>query len=132
MKFSQRLKFFGFGFVIGAIILIYILTQRKCRGMNQMKVDELASQQMRLSDKVKCKKNALGLNDTTFIYAFKHFRVNYAASDIHKKPCGIYRLETTQPDSTKFNVTVCDCDTISIIDDLDLLPSVKAICDSIK
>jgi hypothetical protein len=133
MTFKQRLKFYGFGFVLGAIILVMILSKKKCRGMNEMKVVELVSQTRIVSPKAQCKLKALGLSgDTAFIYAMKNFRVNYALSDIHRKPCGIYKLEPQNPDSAMFNITICDCDTVSTIDDIDVFPKYKVNCDTVK
>ncbi|MBC7864903.1 MAG: hypothetical protein IAF38_18150 [Bacteroidia bacterium] len=129
MEFKQRLKFYGVGFVIGLIILIYIT---KCKSTNHMKVDELASQYKVFSKKAVCKLKGLGLNDTTFIKELAKYRVNYAKSEIHAKPCGIFVLEPMKPDSAMFNLTVCDCDTFSVIKDIDVFPKYKTNCDSVS
>ena len=134
VTFKQRLKYYSFGFVIGAIILVIILNKRGCRGLTEMKVVELISQKRILSPNAKCKLGALGLlGDTAFVFEMKKYRVNYTLSDIHKKPCGIYRLVplANKIDSTKFNITICDCDTVSIINDVDLFTNYKVNCDSV-
>jgi hypothetical protein len=135
MTFLQRLKFYGAGFVIGMIILIYILGQKGCRGTNEMKVVELASQKKIYSEKARCKLKALGLNDSTIddeLMKMK-YRVVYEKSDIHLKPCGIYRLESQKPDSARFHLTVCDCDTVSEIKDIEIFAKyITTNCDSLK
>jgi hypothetical protein len=129
----RRFKFFGFGFVIGMIILIYIIGKKGCRSVNHMKVDELVSQYTAWSPKAKCKRDALGLdNDTAYFKTMARYRVNYAKSDVHAEPCGIYRLEHLNKDSAKFEITICDCDTTSKIDDIDIFGKYKVNCDTVK
>lgn len=133
MNFLTRLKFYGFGFVIGLIILMVIMSKKGCRSVNHMKVDELISQYTEWSPKAKCKRTALGLDvDTVYFKTMSKYRVNYAKSDVHKEPCGIYRLEPLNPDSAKFEITICDCDTTSKIDDIDIFPKYNINCDTAK
>jgi hypothetical protein len=134
MDFLRRLKFFGFGFVLGMIILLYVLGRRGCKSINHMKVDELISQYTIWSDKAKCKREALGLSaDTTYYKTLTKMRVNYNKSDVRATPCGIYRLEPIHRDSIPFELTICDCDTISRIDDIDIFnPKIITDCDTLK
>lgn len=133
MTFIQRLKLYGAGFVLGMIILLYILGQKGCRSTNHMKVDELVSQYTIWSPKAQCQREALGLDKDTFYYkVMAGYRVNYSKSEVHKDPCGIYRLEPLKRDSARFDITICDCDTISKIDIIDVYPGIKLPCDSIN
>ena len=133
MDFTRRIKLFGFGFIIGMIILLYIFGKRGCKGINHMKVDELISQYTVWSPKAECKRKALGLEvDTVFYKVMSRYRVNYEKSKVRAEPCGIYRLEPIHKDSAKFELTVCDCDTISKIDDIDVFERFNVNCDSVK
>ncbi|MFN5459221.1 MAG: hypothetical protein ACK5AY_04870 [Bacteroidota bacterium] len=132
MDFTRRIKLFGFGFIIGMIILLYIFGKRGCKGVNHMKVDELISQYTIWSPKAQCKRKALGIEvDTVYFKTMSRFRVNYDKSDVRAEPCGIYRLEPMNRDSGKFEITICDCDTVSRIDDIDLFVKNNS-CDSIS
>lgn len=133
MEFTRRIKLFGFGFILGMIILLYIFGKRGCRSVNHMKVDELISQYTIWSPKAKCKRDALGLSvDSLYFKHMSRFRVNYEKSNIRAEPCGIYRLEHMNADSARFELTICDCDTISKIDDIDLLKSSHSACDTVS
>jgi hypothetical protein len=133
MDLLRRLKFFGFGFVLGMIILLYILGRRGCKSVNHMKVDELISQYTIWSPKAKCKKKLLGLeNDSTYYKTMSKLRVNYSTSDVRGIPCGIYNLEPIHRDSLKFEITIFDCDTISKIDDIHIYDkAMNCSCDSL-
>jgi hypothetical protein len=131
--FFKRLKFFGFGFVIGMIILMVILSKRGCRSVNHMKVDELISQHTEWTPIAKCKREALGMKEDTMYYkVMSRYRVNYSKSDVRAQPCGYYRLEPVNRDSAKFEITIYDCDTISKIIDIDIFSQYKTGCDSLK
>lgn len=133
MDFLRRIKLFGFGFVIGMIILLYILGKRGCRSVNHMKVDELISQYTVWSPKADCKRKALGLTvDTIFYKVMSRYRVNYEKSNVRAEPCGIYRLEPMNRDSAKFELTICDCDTISKVDDISIFNQYSVNCDSVR
>ena len=98
-----------------------------------MKVDELISQYTVWSPKAKCKRKALGIDeDTIYFKTMSTYRVNYDKSDVRAEPCGIYRLEPMNRDSGKFEMTICDCDTISRVDDIDIYIKAKSGCDSVK
>lgn len=133
MDLLRRIKFFGFGFVLGMIILMYILGRRGCKSVNHMKVDELISQYTIWSSKAKCKRKLLGLeNDSIYFKTMTKLRVNYSNTDVRATPCGIYKLEPINRDSIKFELTIFDCDTISKIDDIRIYDnSLNCRCDSL-
>ena len=98
-----------------------------------MKVDELISQYTVWSPKADCKRKALGLTvDTIFYKVMSRYRVNYEKSNVRAEPCGIYRLEPMNRDSAKFELTICDCDTISKVDDISIFNQYSVNCDSVR
>lgn len=119
MPFKTRLKFYGFGFIIGLTILISILNKKGCVGLNERKAQELALQVWKISDAQRCKLNCLGLTtDTLFMKAVRDCYVNYDKSEVHAEPCGTYVLESGKGAVTSFTLLVADCKNTSELQDI--------------
>ena len=61
MTFIRRLKLFGFGFVLGLILVYFIFGQRRCTGNSVLKIQELNFQTYVYSD--------------SFQYAMRYFNL---------------------------------------------------------
>ncbi len=119
MPFKQRLKFYGFGFALGLVILISILNKKGCAGLNERKAQELALQVWKISDAQRCKLNCIGLTtDTLFMKAVRDCYVNYDKSEIHADPCGTYVLEGGKGAVATFTLLVADCQNTSELQDI--------------
>lgn len=119
MPFKTRLKFYGFGFVLGLVILISILNKKGCAGLNERKAQELALQIWDISPQLRCKLNCLGLTtDTLFIKAVRDCYVNYGKSEVHAEPCGTYVLESAKGVAPSFTLLVADCKNTSQLQDV--------------
>ncbi len=120
MTFAHRLKLYGFGFLIGVLILSIILKGKKCSSPNQLKMEELKLQYMVFSDKAKCQLTCLGLTEQAFKTELNKCRVNYDMTDIQAKPCGKYFVEGIKKQELKFSVLFEDCDTLSKVIELNI------------
>lgn len=130
MSFSYRVKLYIFGFLLGLLILMFILKGKKCSGVNEMKLIEITDQTMILSEKVKCKLKFLNIHpDSLRTVLQTNYRINYDKSEVHATPCGKYFIEGLKPDAP-FSFVMNDCDTISRIDEIQL--KAPCLCDTIK
>ena len=122
MTFKQRLKFYFIGFALGLAILAIILNKKGgCAGgsLSERKMNELLTQTWKISDKMHCKLNCIGLNnDTLFFAALKTCKVNYDRSNPRNEPCGTYVIESPTGNSISFTLLVSDCKTVSEILDI--------------
>lgn len=150
MKFLRRLKFYGFGFGMGLLIVYAMFGTRSCVSPNEQKMQELVYQEFRFSPLAKCKLKCIYGNaefsqkqlshaaDSEFIKRaglllkidLRHFEVNYDVSSVHKEPCGEYYLEPKKEFAAehKFKMIINDCDTISKIDDISTAASITCSC----
>lgn len=120
MDFLRRLKFYGFGFGLGLMIVYAMFGTRSCTTANEMKIQELTYQQLNLSDKALCKLKALRKNGPLLKLELKQFMVDYDKSEVHQEPCGMYYLVPKEEYAANYNyrLVMYDCDTISRVDDI--------------
>lgn len=130
MKFLQRLKFYGFGFGLGLLIVFAMFGTRSCVTPNEQKMQELVYQQFKLSDKAACKLKCIMKNEMLLKIELRHFEVNYDVSSIHKEPCGEYYIQPKKEFESQYNykLIINDCDTISKIDDISIPATVTCNC----
>lgn len=130
MNFLKRLKFYGFGFGLGLMIVFAMFGTRSCVTPNQQKMQELVFQHFDLSEKVKCKLKCLMKNEQLLKIELRHFEVNYDLSSVRKEPCGEYFIQPKKDFSSayNYNLVMYDCDTITRIDDLNIIGTNSCTC----
>lgn len=133
MSFWQRLRFFLIGFIPGCIILFFIVSKKGCTSPNELKMLELQHQYLQIGEKAKCKLKCLVLTEQGFQVNMRNFEVNYDISEVHKKPYGLYYLQSIDDKEPRYEMIVEDKDTVSYVNDIKLLkPIVNCNCDTIK
>jgi hypothetical protein len=130
MTFLRRLGLYGFGFVMGLMIVLAMFGTRSCVMPAEIKLMELQQQTFRLSDLAKCKMRCLRKNEMLMKLELKQFEINYDVSNIHKEPCGEYYLQPAEKYKSSYNykVLIRDCDTISRIDDIQITSGPDCNC----
>ncbi len=130
MKFYSRLKLYGLGFGIGLLMVYALFGTRSCTTPNEIKMQELVFQKFVLSPKAECKLKCLKKNELLLKVELRHFEVNYDASSIHKEPCGEYYIEAKKEFKLEhpYTLVIRDCDTISKIDDIQILSNANCNC----
>ncbi|PBQ33434.1 hypothetical protein CNR22_17165 [Sphingobacteriaceae bacterium] len=120
MTFLGRLKFYGIGFGIGLLMVFAIFGQRSCTTPNEVRMEQLVSQSMNLSEKAQCKLKCLRKNEALLKVELRHFEINYDLSNIHKEPCGEYYIQPKKGYDSLYNykLLMYDCDTITRIYDI--------------
>lgn len=128
MNFWKRLRFYGIGFGMGLLIVYAMFGNRSCASPNEIKMRELAFQYFRLSDKAKCKMKCLTMNEQVLKIYLRHFEINYDLSDVRKVPCGSYFVQPKKDhvNDYNFNLIMNDCDTITQIDDINILKAMPS------
>ncbi len=133
MNFFQRFRFFLIGFIPGCIILFFIVRKNGCTSPNELKMLEIQYQTLSLGKKALCKLNCLSLTEAAFKLKIKEFEVNYDLSDVHKKPYGLYYLQTLDHKEDRFEFVVEDKDTVTYVNDIKLTDaSLICNCDTVK
>ncbi len=116
MNFWQRLKFYGFGFLLGILVLMIILRNKKCSSPHELKMQELYTQTITYDSTIACKLKCLKLEDRkVLIEALKKCKVNYDMSDIHATPFGKYYIDGQNTKEIKYTLVIADEDTLSHI-----------------
>jgi hypothetical protein len=130
MTFKQRLKFYGFGFLLGIMLVYGMFGTRSCTTPNEIRMEQLVFQQFKLSDVAKCKLKCLHKNEALLKIELRHFEINYDISAIHKKPCGEYYIQPKKDYAAQYNynLVIYDCDTISTINDIKVIGSNSCTC----
>lgn len=130
MNFIKRLKFYGFGFGLGLLIVFSMFGTRSCVSPNEQKMQELVFQNFKLSDKANCKLKCIMKNEMLLKIELRHFEVNYDLSNVHKEPCGEYYIQPKKEFGDKYNykLIINDCDTISKVDDISIPATYTCNC----
>lgn len=123
MNFLGRLKFYGFGFGLGLLIVFAMFGTRSCTTPNEMKMQELVFQHFILSEQAACKLKCLKMNEALLKIELRNFEVNYDVSQPRKEPCGEYFIQPKQKvaGQYRFELVINDCDTITRINDISIL-----------
>jgi hypothetical protein len=130
MNFLKRLKFYGFGFGLGLLIVYVMFGTRSCVTPNEQKMQELVFQHLSLSEKAHCKLKCLMKNEQLLKIELRHFEVNYDLSTVRKEPCGEYFIQPKEEFVSKYNykLVAYDCDTITRIDDISIINTNSCSC----
>lgn len=130
MTFLGRLKFYGFGFGLGIMIVYAMFGTRSCTSPNEMKMEELVFQHFKLSEKAQCKLNCLRKNELLLKIELRNFEVNYDLSSPRKTPCGEYFIQPKKEHASEYNykMVMMDCDTITTINDISITSPITCTC----
>ncbi len=130
MNFLKRLKFYGFGFGLGLLIVFSMFGTRSCVSPNEQKMQELVFQNFKLSDKANWKLKCIMKNEMLLKIELRHFEVNYDLSNVHKEPCGEYYIQPKKEFADQYNykLIINDCDTISKVDDISIPATYTCNC----
>lgn len=130
MNFKQRLKYYAFGLLLGIMVVYGMFGTRSCTTPNEVKMQQLVFQYFEFSDKAKCKLKCMHKNEALLKMELRHFEVNYDLTSVHKEPCGEYFIQPKQQyDSLyNYNLVIYDCDTISRINDINIVSGNTCTC----
>lgn len=126
MTLFDRVKFYGFGFVLGILVLSMLLN-KKCSNSfgflnpKKMKMEELQKQIFKVRPMAKCQLTQLKMTEQDLKIVFEKSKINYDRSDMTAKPHGIYIVEGSLNDGKKMTCRVIDNDATSEITDITVI-----------
>jgi hypothetical protein len=126
--FFRRLKFYIFGFLIGALAVNILFKGKACRMPATIKLEELNAQRIEYSERALCKMKCVNMNDNEIKELLKKGSINYNESDTHASPCPTYSIEEVNSNKQKIRIVIADCDTISKIMNITNLTTGKDSC----
>ena len=109
----RRFKFYGFGFLLGILLVSILFKGRGCKMPGSVKLDELAAQKLELTDHATCRMECRSITLEEIKAVLKSGKINYDKSNVHEKPYGTYAVEGNSADGQQLRIVIADCDTIS-------------------
>lgn len=122
MTFIRRLKLFGFGFLLGLIIVYFLFGQRRCTGNSVLKIQELQFQTYTYSDSFRFTLQQFKIDSSLFMQHLNWFQVDFKHSQVHAKPYSIYMLIPDSTGSKNYTLTIEDRDSISYFKSINYKP----------
>jgi hypothetical protein len=117
----RRLKLYGFGFLLGILVVSFVYKGRGCQMPGSAKLEELSYQKLEYTKHGACRMECRGITEEEIKGVLKTGKVNYDKSEVRDKPCGTYAVEGTTPDGQQVRIIIADCDTISkVVTAIDL------------
>ena len=109
----RRLRFYGFGFLMGILVVSFVYKGKGCQLPGSRKLEELSFQHLELTKHGECRMNCRGISLDEVKDVLKSGKINYDKSDVHAKPYGKYAVEGTTKDQQHIRLVIADCDSIS-------------------
>ena len=115
----RRLRLYGFGFLLGMLIVSLVYKGKGCQLPNSAKMEELGWQKLEYTQHASCRmecrniteteiREVLGKGETT-----GSGKVNYRKSDVRRKPYPAYAVEGYTVKGKNLRIIIDDEDTIS-------------------
>ncbi len=125
----RRFKLYGFGFLLGILIVSFVYKGRGCQMPASAKLEELSWQKLEYTKHGACRMKCRGITETEIKQVLKTGKVNYDKSDVHDKPFPTYAIEGSTDDGQKVRIIIADCDSISkVVTAIDLRSDIDT-CD---
>jgi hypothetical protein len=117
----RRLRFYGFGFLLGCLLVSMIFKGRSCQMPGSVKLEELAHQNLELTKHGECRMKCRNISQEEIKGVLTSGKINYDKSNVRDTPCGTYAVEGHTPDGQNIRIIIADCDTISkVVTAIDL------------
>lgn len=109
------MRFYGFGFLLGCLVVSVITKGRACRMPSTLKQEELYTQPIEFLNDSSCKLQCRGITENEIKEVLKNGNVDYSRSNVHAKPFARYTVEGSSNNGKLICVLADDCDTITKI-----------------
>lgn len=117
----RRLRFYGFGFLLGLLVVSILFRGRSCRMPASAKLDELSHQYLEFTEHGACRMKCRNITEAEVRDVLSKGKINYDKSNVHDKPCGTYAVEGKTADGQNVRIVIADCDTTSrVVTAIDL------------
>ena len=119
--FFRRLRFYGFGLLMGCLLVSIITKGRACMLPSTLKMEELSSQYLEYTKHAHCRMDCRHISEEDIKQVLKGGSVNYGKSGVHDKPFPTYTVEGATKSGKQLRIVIADCDTISrVVTAIDL------------
>lgn len=116
MKTWHRIRLYLFGFMIGCVLVYFILLRGKNRTSwlpaSRVK-EQLIKGNLVFTDHAKCRMICRGISEKEVREILQNGNVNFSESHTHDKPCPSYAVEGTTSSKRNERIIVASCDTIT-------------------
>ncbi len=117
----RRFKLYGFGLLLGVLIVNFVYKGKGCQMPGSAKLEELSYQKLELTKHGACRMECRNISEAEIKDLLKTGKINYSKSEVRDKPCGTYAVEGTTKDGQNVRIVIADCDTISrVVTAIDL------------
>lgn len=117
----RRFRFYGFGFILGILVVSVVYKGRGCELPGSRKLAELAYQKLELTKHGECRMKCRNITEEEIKAVLKSGKINYDKSNVRDKPFGTYAVEGITADGQNVRIVIADCDTISrVVTAIDL------------
>ena len=125
----KRFRLYGFGFLIGMLIVSLVYKGKGCQLPNSAKMEELSWQKLEYTKHAECRMQCRHITEADIKQVLKTGKVNYGKSDVHHKPYPTYAIEGISATGKNLRIIIDDVDTISkVVTTIDLAME-KDSCD---
>jgi hypothetical protein len=124
----RRIKFYGFGLVLGFILVGTVLTKNKgCQMPSSAKLEELGWQKLEYSKHGACRMECRQITEADIRELVGKGeltgkgKVNYSKSNVRDKPYPTYAIEGFTASGKNLRIVIADCDSVSkVVTAIDL------------
>jgi hypothetical protein len=112
----RRLRFYGFGLLMGCLLVSVITKGKACQMPGTLKMEKLNSQALKLTPGASHWMNCMGISLEDMKQLLKQGDVNFGKSEVHSTPCPTYAIDSKTKAGQHIRLVVADCaDTTKII-----------------
>lgn len=130
----RRLRLYGFGFLLGLLLVSFLFKGRSCQMPNSAKMEELSWQKLEYSKHASCRMECRHISEAEIVELLGVWKkgndkdkiagkgkINYDKSDVHDLPYPTYAIEGVTSLGKNLRIVIADCDTISkVVTAIDL------------
>jgi hypothetical protein len=117
----RRFKLYGFGFVLGMLVVSMVYKGKGCQLPSSSKLEELSWQKLEYTKHGECRMKCRNITEAEIKQLLKHGKVNFDKSGVHDKPYPTYAIEGSTTEGQSLRIIIADCDTISkVVTAIDL------------
>jgi hypothetical protein len=117
----RRLRFYGFGFLLGCLLVSILFKGKSCQMPGSVKLEELSYQKLELTQHGECRMKCRSITEAEIKEVLKTGKINYDKSNVRDTPCGTYAVEGKTSEGQEVRIVIADCDTISrVVTAIDL------------
>jgi hypothetical protein len=116
MKTPKRIRLYLYGFLIGCLMVYFVLFRGRNRGYwlpeNRVK-EQLMKGNLVFTYHAQCRMKCRAISEEEVREILKNGSVNFSESHPHDSPCPSYALDGTTSDKQNVRIVFASCDTLT-------------------